>query len=602
MTSPYLYWVLLFHFLYLFQIHSNESMGGFYFNLEGISLILLSFIPVVCLFYLFNYMFSKSARLLVVGNCLLISLYGLLAAYHFHAHTQFEWVMFKDNVANTFYLESFIYMWNSLNKDVFNYVLVFVCILGFMEWKYASISRYKNHLNNNGFFVGVVVVYIVFLTTALPCYDPVSSFFKSIVVYYFKSDISVHYEQGSYPLLQKSSDQFYSANIGKNKPNVFLIVVESLNQSIIHKTTEAGVEITPFLNKLEKDSLVIEHFYANSIQSARGHASMFLSLMPSMAEKLTTKYDNIKTKSLANILNGYGYKSVIFHAYDLNDFDNVQHFFGSRGFEMESVKPFIQDEDASFVWRSWGPEDNVFFKRFFDYYDQTVEDGIPMFVSLITVASHFPFSSVPDYRRLLYKQPINVHQEYANSLHLVDNGIRVFFDELKKRGLYDNSIVIITSDHTIPMGEHGIYHQEAGYFEESFRVPFYIHWPDGIKPQRIQGRPFSQMDIAPTILDLIDYDVSNHHMMGRSVFNPELNPVFLIQPYGRHLSVVLWPYKYIWHGKTGRTSVYHLLKDPLETNNIVDEVSKDQLALFNKELSRIFLQLKLYEEDAVFPR
>ena len=90
------------------------------------------------------------------------------------------------------------------------------------------------------------------------------------------------------------------------------------------------------------------------------------------------------------------------------------------------------------------------------------------------------------------------------------------------------------------MGEHGIYHQEAGYYEESFRVPFMIHWPQKIKPQIIE-KAFSQMDIAPTILDLLDANVSKNSFMGNSIFSKEPHPIFLIQPYGKHLSVVRWP-------------------------------------------------------------
>ena len=124
-TSPVIYWLFLFHFLYLFQVHSTESMGGFYFNFQGVFLIVLSFLPVALLFYLINFLCNRSGKALLFGNLGLLIAYGLAAAYHFHARVQFEWDMFKDNLANAFYLESLVYMWNSLEKAVFNYVLVF---------------------------------------------------------------------------------------------------------------------------------------------------------------------------------------------------------------------------------------------------------------------------------------------------------------------------------------------------------------------------------------------------------------------------------------------------------------------------------------------
>ena len=178
----------------------------------------------------------------------------------------------------------------------------------------------------------------------------------------------------------------------RKKPTIFLIVVEALNQNIIHQKTESGEEITPFLNQLSQDSLVVKHFYANSIQSARGYISIFLSLVPSITDKITSQYDDLTTYSLADVLSE-------------NRFDNSARFLAQRGFDMKTVKPYIKSEDKPYVWRAWGPEDNVFFKRFFDYYDQGQFKDKDMFFSLITVASHFPFSSVPVHRCFIKIRP-----------------------------------------------------------------------------------------------------------------------------------------------------------------------------------------------------
>ena len=389
--------------------------------------------------------------------------------------------------------------------------------------------------------------------------------------------------------------------LDSKKPSVFLIIVESLNQSVIGKKTDDGNYITPFLSQLDQHSLSVEHFYGNSIQSARGLLSILFSLIPSTGEKVTQRYPNLHLKSLGKVMNDNGYKSIVFLAQPLNDFDNLLVFLNRNHFDVLSVKPFIQPEDAPFVWRRWGPEDRVFFKRFFDYYDQEGYQDQPIFVSLVTSASHFPFNSVPKSRRLLYSDPDSIHEEYANSVHLVDQGIKVFFDELRDRGILDDSIVLITSDHAMPMGEHGIYHQEAGYFDESFRIPFWIHWPKRLGNQKIEG-PFSQMDIAPTILDLIDATVNSHHFMGKSIFSKDLHPVFLIQPYGKYLSVVQWPYKFIWSSRSGKISAYDLLKDPLETHDIWSDLSDEFIDSIMPAFHLIFRQQKLYELDEIYPR
>ena len=65
-----------------------------------------------------------------------------------------------------------------------------------------------------------------------------------------------------------------------------------------------------------------------------------------------------------------------------------------------------------------------------------------------------------------------------------------------------DSLVIIVGDHAFPLGEHGNYSLESGYHEESFRVPFFIVWNDVLAPTQL-SRASSQLDIAPTILDLM---------------------------------------------------------------------------------------------------
>ena len=54
--------------------------------------------------------------------------------------------------------------------------------------------------------------------------------------------------------------------------------------------------------------------------------------------------------------------------------------------------------------------------------------------------------------KFIYPNPTNIHEDYANSVHLVDRGIARFYSELEKRGLKDDALVIITSDHASQWG------------------------------------------------------------------------------------------------------------------------------------------------------
>ena len=95
-------------------------------------------------------------------------------------------------------------------------------------------------------------------------------------------------------------------------------------------------------------------------------------------------------------------------------------------------------------------------------------------------------------------------------------GLKVFFEELKKRPTLKDSLVIITGDHAFPLGEHGNYNLEAGYHEESFHIPFFMVWDGVLTPQKITN-PASQIDIGPTIMDLLTIDDQNTSFQGKSI-------------------------------------------------------------------------------------
>ena len=109
--------------------------------------------------------------------------------------------------------------WKKLFSVIF---FVFVIILLFMEWRYQSISRFKGTVTGRRPIGIAMALYLLCLVTATPCYDPVSAFFKSIYVYYFKSMIHVEYQPGLYPLQQQGNANFNSFSYSKkDKPSYF---------------------------------------------------------------------------------------------------------------------------------------------------------------------------------------------------------------------------------------------------------------------------------------------------------------------------------------------------------------------------------------------
>ena len=357
---------------------------------------------------------------------------------------------------------------------------------------------------------------------------------------------------------------------------------------------------TPYLNQLASKSVYVEPFYGNSIQTAKGHFGTLFSFIPSLKGKTFVKYPDIKINSIANALSSNGYESIAFSAYHNRNFDNTTQFFLTHGYDAyETVRSYLKPTDFEdrFVW---GVKDEVYFKRFFEYFDQR-SSKVPTFYTLITIANHFPFNSMKSKDKFIYPNPTNIHEDYANSVHLVDRGIARFYSELEKRGLKDDALVIITSDHAFPMGLHGNYHLEAGYHEDSFRIPFFMTWPAKLSPQKI-SKASSQMDIAPTILDLLSISQNKSNFQGQSIFDKSEHPIFLVQPYAKHFSVVRFPYKYRFFANTQKEYVYDLVKDPLEKISIINELPKSTLKQFRLDLKTMYLSQFALENDQVILR
>jgi len=134
---------------------------------------------------------------------------------------------------------------------------------------------------------------------------------------------------------------------------------------------------------------------------------------------------------------------------------------------------------------------------------------------------HPPYGEVPKKYRDMYKNiPVNSLlnrpnvpkgksgdpgrenvKNYFAAVTGVDEQIGKILDKLKETGQAENTIVVFTSDHGEMMGSHGRM-QKGVWYEESFRIPFIIRWPDKIKPGKNQLH-LSVPDIMPTLLSLM---------------------------------------------------------------------------------------------------
>jgi len=159
--------------------------------------------------------------------------------------------------------------------------------------------------------------------------------------------------------------------------------------------------------------------------------------------------------------------------------------------------------------------------------DEEHDDENPFFLWTHYMDVHYPFYPPDEFltdRSISNKRAISVngkmHEEnvdlsdtdaddlralYRGEVRYMDHHIGELLDDLKERGLFDETVFIITSDHGELFGEHGLFgHPPSGY-EESFRVPFVIFGPGIPDGQRVDQLG-SLLDLPPTVADLFDLD------------------------------------------------------------------------------------------------
>jgi arylsulfatase A-like enzyme len=134
---------------------------------------------------------------------------------------------------------------------------------------------------------------------------------------------------------------------------------------------------------------------------------------------------------------------------------------------------------------------------------------------------------------------------YAARIKSMDQCFGEFIQFLKDRGIYENSIVILTSDHGDSLGEEGRWGHAYNVVPEVVRVPLIVHLPTGSRPRFVQQRaPAFLTDIAPSLYYLLGHrPVESNPIFGRPLFTESPEE---IDPYVRDSYLIASSYAPIY--------------------------------------------------------
>lgn len=351
-----------------------------------------------------------------------------------------------------------------------------------------------------------------------------------------------------------------------NKKNVVILILESFGKENIQRGQ------TPFIDSLTKVSYYFENGFANGKLSIDAVPST-ISSVPSLMSKsfISSSYSVNEIYGLPKILKKNGYETSFFHG-AFNGSQNFDKYALVAGFDKYYGKnEYKGPESFDGKWGVFDEEFLQFFAKELNTFKQ------PFFASLFTISSHAPFTIPEKYKGKFPKGTTEIHESIAYS----DFALMIFFETAKKMPWFNNTIFVITADHTSSTGEEPEYKNNIG----KFRIPIMFYVPNDESMVKVETKNFQQIDILPSLIDYLQLN-ENIVSYGKS-YKSEKD--FVVSYLDNIYNLEMGDYYLAFDGKKS-LGLYNWKKDPLLKENLITKeiAIKNKMELFIKAYIQSF--------------
>jgi len=392
-----------------------------------------------------------------------------------------------------------------------------------------------------------------------------------------------------------------------DKPNVVMIVVDTLRADHLGTYGYTTRRTSPNLDAFARDAVRFDHAFSQASWTRPSFASILTGRYPS-SHRTVFKPDVLPdaVDTLPEVLSGQGYATAGF----VTNFNVAPYFNFGQGFdEYHYLEPELvlwANDTASRL--SLYSIVRLVSERFLsqnlrveNYYQdakavgRSVDDWLdrkpdgPFFLFVGYMDPHDPYFAHPydgtAVARVAMPRPAPSHAARLEALY--DGEIR-YWDQhfgrlianLKRRGLYDDTMIVVTSDHGEEFGEHGGFWHGTTLYDEQVHVPLVVRMPRGELSGTTLTDWVRHVDLAPTILRIAG-GRAPEGMQGGDIFSAGRRPVFAEEDHeGNRIVSVRVPgesgqsdYKLIVanegnpRGLPG-TELFDVARDPAERRNL----------------------------------
>ena len=340
------------------------------------------------------------------------------------------------------------------------------------------------------------------------------------------------------------------------RKNVAILIVESFGREYIgalNKDLEGGryKGYTPYTDSLINKSITFRYSFCNGRKSIDGMPSI-LSSIPMFVEPffLTPASMNDYT-GLAGILSAEGYETAFFHGAQ-NGSMGFQAFAQKTGFQKYYGRTEYEaahgTDDFDGTWAIWDEP----FMQF--YAEEMSKMKQPFMTALFTASSHHPFVIPEKYNKEFPEGSLPIHK----CIRYTDMAIGKFFETAARQPWFENTIFVITSDHT-NQSDHAEYQTDLG----GFCSPIIIYDPSATGG--MQDKIAQQIDILPTILGMLGY-AKTYFGFGIDVLNTPAENTWAVNYLNGIYQYVKYGYVLQFDGTD--TKAIYSLEDRLMKNNL----------------------------------
>lgn len=284
----------------------------------------------------------------------------------------------------------------------------------------------------------------------------------------------------------------------EQKYNVIFVLVESLSGEYMSYIGNKRGITTPFLDSIVDNSLFFSNLYATGTRTVRGIEAVTLSYPPTPGLSIVKRPDNQNLFNIGSVFKEKGYQNRFIYG-GFGYFDNMNAFFENCGFDIVD-RSSLEKNEITFA-NVWGVCDQDLYNRAIKEADLSFESGKPFFSFILTTSNHRPYT-FPDLG-------IDFPMSREGGVKYTDYALRDFFKKASGKEWFKNTIFVVVADHC--GGSAG----RAELPIREYQIPFIVYNPAIVAPRKVDVL-CSQIDVAPTLLDIMGWSYKNS-FFGKSI-------------------------------------------------------------------------------------